>query len=227
MTTKTKTRDSLANASTEEVNREMGRYVAAQLMGRFRFSLHEVAEILNDTKETVSYATVRSWSSGKTLTIKPTMKVRGFSRPCWGLLDLQKFVLAKSLLRHSWLPAKEIDSFLAKWTSRDFLPSVTFQQKMEGEILIVANPEDPGKSPVVLFFHKGSRKYDETFTMLMKQRQRFFCVNFGSVYLETMKRLFAWVNGETYVEVEAGERAKRALAEVISLKNQIDSIPVG
>jgi hypothetical protein len=204
---------------------ELARYVAASLMSRFRFSLHEIAEILNDTKETVSYATVRSWSSGKTLTIKPTMKVRGFARPCWGLLDLQNFVIAKRLLRHSGLPAKGIDRFLTKWASGKFLPSVPFHEKMEGSIILVADQQDASKIEI-FFYPKGSNKYDEAFKILAKSEQRFFPVSLESAYRETIARLFSWVNGEIYVEVSAGEKARRALAEVISLKNQVDSIPV-
>jgi hypothetical protein len=146
----------------KKLTREMTAYVAAQLMTRFRFSLREIGEIVSDNAQPVSYSTIRSWSTGKTLSIKPIMEARGFARSCWGLLDLQNFCLAKRMLRHSWLSAREVNLFVTRWASADFIPGVTFQQKMSGNFILAAGQEDSSKSEVFFYPKDSPQKLPKT-----------------------------------------------------------------
>jgi hypothetical protein len=114
------------------VNLALGPY----LLVKFPFSLRQAAAIVSDDVEPVSFRTVKAWTTGQVLPIKPTLKVEGRNRPVFGFHDLFKLLIAKKLLRGpSALPSFAVRAFIECWQKPRFLKH-DFNARMKGTFVL-------------------------------------------------------------------------------------------
>jgi hypothetical protein len=197
--------------------------IGQALLFKFPFTLHDFAEILSDDAETVSFPTVRSWTN-KTLRLKPTLQIRGFSRPTWGFNDLIKFAICKQLLRGigcGKLPAAGIQEFVEQYEQPEFFKGISFAERVDGSIVLAPDRDAP-EHLRAFFFQAGSKNFRVAVEGLLKGGVTFTVLNLRDVLDEVMVRLFCWLRGEKYHRPTKKEMVT-ALRSAGHLRDQVNS----
>lgn len=196
--------DNLDNLSTEELEAKLRdvRFVKMVngLLNKFVFSVRQIAEIITDNEEPITETGARKWTNGELLSIRPEMKVPGYTKPQFGHRDVCTFLLAKKLIRGFSgvpIPAKGIQVLLDAWTDSKFLPGIDYTERMRGRLILVPDRKEPAN--LQIFYFRGvDEKYMAACETLNKSGVRFVAVCLSDIVDEVFERILCWSNDEKF-----------------------------
>jgi hypothetical protein len=203
-------------------------YLAMKLLDRYRFNLHEIAHILSDKNHPIPYTTLRAWTTGKTLSLSPSMRVDGFTRPQWGFPDLVKFMIAKQLLGGGFgrgsFRASAVQQVIDLIQNGKLFDGLVDYVKYT-TILVFSSPNDPQELQIKLFKDDDHTTFSATIESVIKTHSTFNLISIESTLDQLMHRLMLWVDGETYDPNPAGaaERLKEAFRSAAFLRAEVES----
>jgi hypothetical protein len=205
------------NLSSEERETKLGHIRAFRmvtgLLNKFVFSLRQVTEIITDDQEPISQQGLRKWVSGELLSLRPTCRIKGYSRPVFGHRDVCTFLLCKKLLRGFSgvsIPAKGIQVLLDAWTDSKFLPGIDYAERMRGRLILVPDRKDPANLQV-FFFRGVDDKYMAACETLNKSSVTFVAVCLSDIVDEVFERILCWANDEKFHVQSNDERTAQWL----------------
>jgi hypothetical protein len=184
--------------------------VGPRMLYRFPFSLKMVAAIIGDKREPVSLRTVRSWTTGELLTIKPTLRVEGQRRLAYGFQDLVKFLLAKRLLRGpSPLPSVGVQVFLDHWQKPEFLKGISFHSRMKGTFVLYVSPDDADHLGID-FLAEGNPGLPAAMNAAVEKSPdgRICVLSMDGILTELLRRLFYWLEGTPFPDPKLTTKAE-------------------
>jgi hypothetical protein len=173
--------------------------IGDRMLWRFPFSLKMAASILTDKLEPVSVRTIRSWTTGELLTIKPTRRIEGQKRLAFGFHDLWKFLIAKQLLRGpSPLPSVGVQVFIDHWQKPEFLKGIPFEARMQGTFLLYQDPDDSGQLEIHFLAQERSNLSAAIEQAIGKGGKQFRILEMESIFQELLLRLYFWLESEPF-----------------------------
>ncbi len=200
-------------------------YIGTQLLTRVPFSHAQLAEILSDEGQVFSLRQVRSWVSGQTLALRPTLAVTGHNRKQFGFLDLVSFVMGKRLVGS--LPTPGVNTFLNEWRNEKFL-SKPLEEKLGGYFVLTVDPTDTEELDVDFF---GKAKEEEFWAALVStagKARKCAGLDMQTVFMEALRRLACWLDGMPFprngVTRESHDAWVKAFEVAGNVRKQIDEL---
>jgi hypothetical protein len=220
----------LNNLSSEETVIELNKLrlisTGIGLLRKFVFPLRQIAEIITDDTEPITYLSLRKWVDGQVLRLRPRTKFPGYKKPQFGHYDVFTFLLAKQLLRGRAgvpIPTAGVQTFLDRWADKKFLPGVSFEEKMKGRLILVPDREDASNLKV-LFYRDLDEKFIAAAGELSKAGITFVTVCLQDVLKELDERICAWANDEKFTYPSNEERRKRFLESMRSARHLVREV---
>ncbi len=176
---------------------------------RNHWPLSEIAAILDDSREPITFRTLQSWVTGQVLRIKPSLVVPGQKRKRYGIASLLNFIIAKRLLQVSGLPAPAVQSFIDRYGDEEFMKGFGYTEKMEGYFLVI---QDGPKDAKFLFF-KDEEKFFSAVRIFISapNAPKWTTLRLHDLLDEALERLDCWSRRVEYRPVTAGDQARKAL----------------